>query len=303
MIVVAIDTGGTKIAGAAVNEDGTILHKVSYPNSGRSGQFILDTYVQIVEELQKEFQISAIGIGAGGRIDTSVGKLVFATAMYQDYIGLPIGTIMKEQCGLPVAVDNDCRVAIYGERWKGVAGKFDDTFGIILGTGVGGGYVLNGKPVYGSGLGAGEVGHMILHPTGKACLCGQVGCAEQYLSGTALWQSYNKKAKGTTISSGYELFQLFRSKDIVAQNIVKNFTTDLAICAVSISNLLSPKAILIGGGLADTADDWWADFEREYEKRGNKHCKNTKLLRASTGNNAALLGAAWIAFERLRKRG
>jgi len=328
MIVAAIDTGGTKIAGAAVDESGNILYRLSYPNTGRTGPFILDTYEQIVGDLQKKFQISAIGIGTGGRIDPRDGTVIYATSVYKDYIGLSIGTIMTKRCALPAAVDNDCRVAVCGERWKGAAQGYESVFGIILGTGAGGGFIQGGDIVPGAGFGAGEIGHLILYPGGKLCDCGQKGCAEQYISGTALWQAYNcrvgdgaagdiaggyrvgdgaagdiaggSRVGGMEITSGYEFFQLVSGSDPLAQSILDDFTVDLATCAVSVSNLLSPQAILIGGGLIDTADIWWERFASAYNEYGNAHCRNTVLLKAATGNDAALLGAACIAFERLR---
>jgi len=312
MIVAAIDTGGTKIAGAAVDESGNILYRLSYPNTGRTGPFILDTYEQIVGDLQKKFQISAIGIGTGGRIDPGDGTVVYATSVYKDYIGLSIGTIMTKRCALPAAVDNDCRVAVCGERWKGAAQGYDSVFGIILGTGAGGGFIQDGSIVPGVGFGAGEIGHLILYPGGKLCDCGQRGCAEQYISGTALWHAYNSRGggavitsesrrSGAEITSGYEFFQLLNDSDPLAQSILDAFIVDLAACAVSVSNLLSPQAILVGGGLIDTADIWWERFASAYNEYGNAHCRNTVLLRAATGNDAALLGAACIAFERLRE--
>jgi len=102
------------------------------------------------------------------------------------------------------------------------------------------------------------------------------------------------------ITSGYEFFQLLSGGDPLAQSILDDFTVDLAACAVSVSNLLSPQAILIGGGLIDTAGIWWERFASAYNDYGNAHCRNTVLLRAATGNDAALLGAACIAFERLK---
>jgi len=318
MIVAAIDTGGTKIAGAAVDENGNILYRLSYPNTGRTGPFILDTYERIVGDLQKKFQISAIGIGTGGRIDPRDGTVIYATSVYKDYIGLSIGTIMTKRCAVPTAVDNDCRVAVCGERWKGAAQGYASVFGIILGTGAGGGFIQGGSIVPGAAFGAGEIGHLVLHPGGKLCDCGQRGCAEQYISGTALWQAYNSKAGGggagggrsagggaggggREITSGYEFFQLLGDSDPIAQSIMDDFTVDLATCAVSVSNLLSPQAILVGGGLIDTADIWWERFTSAYSEYGNDHCRKTVLLKAATGNNAALLGAACIAFERLRE--
>ena len=298
MYVVAIDTGATKIAGAVVDEKGNILAHVQHPNTGLSGPFILDTYVDIVQELREKYPVSAIGIGAGGRIDPADGRVLFATDAYSDYIGLVIGDEIEKRCGLPTVVDNECRMAVYGERWKGAAKAYADVFGIILGTGVGGGYIQGGKPVYGAACSTGEAGHFLLYPGGKNCLCGQSGCVEQYLSGTALWQSYNGLAETDDISSGYDFFRLLDSGDTTALNVMEEFISNLAVYAVSIANILSPHAILLGGGLMDTADRWWARFVNAYLANGNSHCVNVALLRAATGNNAALLGAARMAFDR-----
>jgi len=295
--VIAIDTGATKIAAAVVSDSGDILASMQLPNTGRSGPSIIEAYLMIITEFQKSFPISAVGIGAGGRVDPLDGKVLFATDIYTDYIGISIGTEVTKQCGLPTFVDNDCRVAVYGEYWKGSAKGFEDVFGIILGTGVGGGYIQNGKPVYGSGFSAGEIGHAILHPNGKACLCGQHGCVEQYLSGTALWESYNSIAENNTISSGYEFIELLDSEDTIAKIVMETFIQDLAVCTVSVANLISPDAILFGGGVMDTANRWWKRFEEVYLSTGSTHCRSVKLLRAETGNNAALLGAAWIALD------
>ena len=297
MFVVAIDTGATKIAGAVVDENGTILTKTQRPNTGRTGPSIIETYIDIITEFQKDYNITAIGIGAGGRIDPKDGKVLFATDVYKDYIGLAIGSEITKRCSLPTAVDNDCRVAIYGEYWKGAVKGFDDVFGIILGTGVGGGYIHGGKPIYGAAASNGEIGHAILYPNGKPCLCGQRGCVEQYLSGTALWESYNNLSKNKTISSGYEFFELVDNNDEVAKGILDAFIQDLAICSVSIANNISPNAILLGGGLVDTADRWWGRFIDAYKNNGSAHCRGVAVLRAETGNNAALIGAAWIAYN------
>lgn len=297
MVVAAIDTGGTKIAGAAVDESGKILYKVRYPNSERSGQFILDTYIRIVEDLNRKFPIAAIGIGAGGRIDPRTGTVVYAVNIYSDYIGLPIRDKLTERFGLPVAVDNDCRVAVYGERWQGAARGYDNVIGIILGTGLGGGIIADGEPMYGWRGGGGEIGHFILYPGGRPCGCGQRGCYEQYLSGTSMWRSYNEAVGWEALSSGQELFQRLDQKDPDAQNVLISFIHDLAVCAISLGNIFDPQALLFGGGVVDTADRWWDQFQDKYYELGGDFVHAIDLLRASSGNDAALLGAAWLALH------
>jgi len=296
MIVAAIDTGGTKIAGAAVNEKGEILKRCRVENTGRTGAFILDAYRRILDELGREYPIGAIGIGAGGRIDERQGKVLDAVRIYSDYIGLEIKKTLEGEYHLPVAVTNDCRAAILGERWQGEAGAYQDLVGIILGTGVGGGIVCEGQLLLGDKGGMGEIGHIILHPGGRACTCGQRGCAEQYVSGTALWSLYNERTAGEHIASGYEFFERVKAGDQAAGEVLDQFVRDLAVCAVSCVNAYDPQALLFGGGLLDTSDIWWDGFVREYEICGSDHARKKKLLRAGKGNDAALLGAAWLAL-------
>lgn len=298
MIVAAIDTGATKIAGAAVDEQGKVLYKLRYPNKDGSGPSILDTYTLIVQELQKQFPIGAIGIGAGGRLNPVDGQVLYAINIYKDYIGIPIGSLMEERFQLPVAVDNDCRTAVYGEHWVGVAQHYKRVFGIILGTGVGGGFLENGQPVYGARHSMGEVGHMILHPGGRPCGCGQRGCSEQYLSGSALWRGYNELAGEKVLASGYEFFARLDEGDARARQILNAFIHDLCCCTASVLNLLSPDAVLFGGGLMDTAHRWWPCFCEEYERQISPFFAGTPLLRSRGGNDAALQGAAWIALRK-----
>ncbi len=297
MIAAAIDTGGTKIAGAAVDENGTILKKIRIENSGRTGPFIMDAYRQILTELQKDFPLDAIGVGAGGRIDEEEGRVLYAVGIYTDYIGLPIRQLLQQEFHLPTAVTNDCRAALAGEQWLGAAAGCQDVTGVILGTGLGGGVISRGRLLPGAFGGLGEVGHMILHPGGRPCTCGQNGCAEQYLSGTALWKSYNQRIGWDHLHSGYDFFTLIDQKDETALSILEAFKRDLASLTVTLANLLDPELILIGGGLADTAAYWWDGFLEHYHNTGNLHTQNQKLALASKGNEAPLLGAARLAFN------
>lgn len=297
MIAAAIDTGGTKIGGAAVDENGTILKKIRIENTGRTGPFIMDAYRQIIKELKKDFPLDAIGVGAGGRIDEEKGQVLYAVGIYTDYIGLPIKQLLEQEFHLPTAVTNDCRAALAGEQWLGAAVGYQDVTGVILGTGLGGGVISRGRLLPGSFGGLGEIGHMILHPGGRPCTCGQRGCAEQYLSGTALWTSCNQRLGWDHLHSGYEFFRLVDEKDKTALMILEAFQRDLASLTVTLANLLDPELILIGGGLSDTASCWWDGFLDHYHQTGNLHTKNQKLALASRGNEAPLLGAARLAFD------
>lgn len=298
MIAAAIDTGGTKIIGAAVDDTGRILEKVKLSNTGRTGKFIMDAYKTIIKKLQEQYFIEAIGIGAGGRIDEKEGKVLYAVGIYSDYIGLPIKHCIEKEFKLPVAVTNDCKAALIGEKWMGKAQKIQNVIGIILGTGVGGGVICDDKLLNGCAGGFGEIGHIILYPNGRACTCGQRGCAEQYLSGTALWSSYNEHIVKEKIFSGYEFFEKIDASDFTARKVLEQFKKDLAYFSVTCANVFDPEMLLFGGGLLDTAKYWWDDFVMMYHEIGSEHTRKKKLERAVKGNEAALLGAAKLAFER-----
>lgn len=300
MIVAAIDTGATKIAGAAVDEQGRILRKIRLPNTGEPGPVLLNIYARIIEELRQEFTVDAIGIGTGGRLDPRDGRVMYAIDIYEDYIGIPIGSRMEERFGLPVAVDNDCRMAVYGEHWVGVAKPYNSVFGIILGTGVGGGFLHKETPVYGANSSMGEVGHIILYPGGRPCRCGQKGCCEQYLSGTALWRNYNEAIGEERLASGHDFFARVDAGDPLALEMMDRFVQDLCACTASVLNLLSPDAVLFGGGLMDTSPRWWHRFTAQCGQALSPFFAKTPLLHSTGGNDAALQGAAWLA---LRKTG
>jgi glucokinase len=295
-IVAALDVGGAKIAAAAVDQNGEILHKERYANEG-DGAFVVDTCDRAVHDLRKEFDISAVGISTVGHVEPISGRIEFAVNI-EGYTGIALGNEIRARTGLPTAVDNDGRMALYGERWKGAARGYDPIFGVVLGTGVGGGYIVDGVSVYGRGYAAGEIGHSILYPGGYACPCGQNGCVEQYVSGSALWKNWNRRVGEDKLASGHDFFELLGRGDGTARNVLSDFVRDLATCAVSLANTLAPEAILFGGGLMDTSGSWWENFEECYRKQGNPRVRDTKLVKAVLGNDAALVGAAWFALNR-----
>lgn len=300
MQIIAIDTGGTKIVGSAVNEAGEILKEIRIENTGRTGAFIVESYIRIIKEILKEYEIDAIGIGAGGRIDENTGVVLYAVGIFQDYIGLNIKKSLEERFHKPVFVTNDCRAALIGEHWLGSVQDYQQIFGIILGTGVGGGLLADGKLQDGARGGFGEAGHMILHHNGRQCTCGQSGCVEQYISGTALWSIYNDTIGGEEIHSGYEFFEKVRKQEKAARTVLAGFVDDLSDTLISCANLLDPEIIVIGGGLIDTAGYWWEDLQEQYQEKTNRHTKTIKIVKAQKGNKAAIVGTAKYAMDHLK---
>lgn len=297
MCIAAIDIGGTKINGAAVNEKGQIMSFVRVENTGLSGKFILDTCKEIYLYLSKHHAVKLLAVGAGGRLDTETGRVKAAVDLYTDYVGLNIKESLEENLGVPVAVDNDCCMALRGELWKGDLPDYQRVAGLSLGTGVGGGIAVKSNGFY--KVCQAELGHFILHPGGAKCLCGQQGCAEQYLSGTSLWKRYNQREPLIKLQSGYEFFQMVKKGDNKAIEILEEFEEDLAVCLISIQNLYDVEAVVIGGGLVDTKELWWDKVKERTLQKGSHVLPRLDIVPAKNGNYAALLGAAKLGFEKM----
>lgn len=306
MNVIAIDTGLTKIAGAVVDKEGRIVEKGRWVRKGNGPtpkHDTMDVYREIVQTYKQHYEVAAVGVGAGGRVDVKTGMFNFGTGgPNTGWYGVNIIKEVEEFAECTVAIENDCKAAMIGECWKGATKDYDTVLGAILGTGYGGGYMYLGKMVYGGRYGAGELGHGILYPDGRKCFCGQNGCAEMYCSGTALWQGYNEHVGRAVISTGYEFFKLIEANDSVAKRILDKFSHDLALTLVSYANLFDPEVILVGGGLTDTAQYWWDDMLKYYRQEGIWFVQKIPIVKCALGNDAALLGAAKIALDALNSK-
>lgn len=298
MYVVAIDSGGTKVNGAVVDENGHILEKKRYGSGNRDGDIYISIYQQIIEDYCSRYPIQAVGIACNGMIDDQKG-IVLAGPNYSNWNNRPIAQELSQKTNLPVVLGNDCIMGVAGEWWCGALRNLHSFVGIMIGTGLGGAHVDHGKLIRGDNFGAGEIGHMILHRGGYPCFCGQRGCVERYVSGTALWTIYNLHSKGEKISSGYEFFDRYRCGDPLAISVLDEFVWDLAQVMVSLTDLCAPQAVLIGGGIADTHDLWEADLEKKFRSMLSPMHESVKILYAECGNDAALLGVAKSAMDRL----
>ncbi|MPM15144.1 Glucokinase [bioreactor metagenome] len=298
MYAISIDSGGTKVVGAVVDENGILYTKKRYENEHRDGNYLAQTFKNIISQYREEYPVSVVGIGGNGRIDPVKG-IILNSGVHINWQGRHLRQELEDCFSLPVSVNNDCYCAIKGEMWKGAAREYSVVAGLIIGTGMGGALAERGKFWHGSNFGAGEVGHMILHKDGLPCYCGQNGCVERYVSGTALWNRYNEAVGENRLDSGYGFFELLKKSDGAALTVMDAFLEDLSVVMANISNLLDPEAILIGGGISETKDMWAEALLRKYQNTVGSFMKDTPIVFASMGNDAALLGAAKFAFEML----
>jgi glucokinase len=282
-ITVGVDVGGTKIQSAAMRAKQVVgVHRLPTPLTGAK-----DMVAAIGEAVAKALadggaqptDLEAVGMGVPGAIDTEAGTVSSSPNLpgFQAAEPVPLGAMVAEALGgVPVRLDNDVRVAILGEWRRGAGHGYRNLLGVWVGTGVGGGLVLDGKVYQGQGA-AGEIGHMIVKPGGRVCSDGRRGHLEAYAGRgqmevqarrlvkeghkTDLFEIMAKRGR-TRLSSGVWAVAL-EKKDKMARELVDDAVEALGVGLASVQNLLSLEAIVIGGGLADRLGPTFVDRIRE----------------------------------------
>lgn len=292
--VIGIDIGGTKINACLIDEEGTILERKEVPtNANRGREVVLDNIKNAIYALNYK-EASAIGIGTPGFIDSENGLVTFAGNI-KGWTGLNLKEAVEEFVDVPVFVENDANIALIAEKWIGSCKDFDNIVMITLGTGLGGAvYTKEGGLLKGSNFQGAELGHMLLHPDGDPCTCGQNGCAESYCAGSALTKDY-KNLTGKELS-GQAIFDLVDSDDD-ARKVLDNYQKNLGFLLTSLRNIFDPEVIVIGGGVIHAKDVFWDGMISRFQEYCNKP-GDVEIIPAQFLNNAGVIGAAKIAFER-----
>lgn len=307
---IGIDLGGTNIAAGIVSEDGKILVQGSVPTGNdRPTEEIVKDMANLAKQLVKDAdlelsEIRAVGIGCPGTIDFKTGEVVYSNNIKMEHY--PLADTFRKYLDLPVKVDNDANCAALGEYV--VNGKGTDCFMFItLGTGVGGGIIINGKVFRGFNGAATEAGHITLVSGGEPCTCGKRGCWEAYASVTALIRD-TKRAMAAhpeslmnTIAeregkvSGRTAFEAAKQGDAAAKDVVAQYERYIADGIVSCENFLQPEIISIGGGISREGD-YLMNPVREYVAAHgyNKFMPKTQIVTAKLFNNAGIIGAAML---------
>ncbi len=298
-IVLALDLGGTNARFAAVREDGQVLARANgkTPRFGTSGpvlQMISGGFAEVAEMVGSETFVgvaAAVPFGSGQGVLTDLPNLPALE-------GVDLGDEIRRGIGLPVEIVNDATAATIGEHWLGASHGFENVIGVTLGTGVGGGLIIGGKPYFGASGSAGEVGHICVEPDGHRCGCGSFGCVEQYASGTAIVRMANEA--GLSVETSFDLFGMAKAGDVQAAAVFHKMGTYLGIAFAGLVNLLNPDLIVVGGGVSAGWELFIEDVRNEVSKRAFRDpAERVKIVRASLGDDAGVLGAARIAFERM----
>ena len=305
-----VDVGGTKILGGVVDEDGTVVEELRVVSPATDVAAIEDAITGLVKELSGRHLVEAVGVGAAGYIDKSRSVVMFAPNLaWRD---LDLRGELEARVGLPVVIENDANAAAWGEFRFGGGEDVDDLLLVTVGTGVGGGVVLDGRLHRGAfGVGA-EIGHMRVVPDGVLCGCGNHGCLESYGSGTALVREARAAAAGGSLLARTLLDRAGGDVGAITGPMVTDCAAEgdpfcieqlsllgrwLGEAIASLVAVLDPAVVVVGGGVSAAGglllDPIRAAFASQLTGRG--HRPLAEVRPAVLGNRAGLIGAADLA--------
>ena len=314
MNYLGIDLGGTNVAAAVVDREGTILGRASLPTP-RGAEAVADQMaaasLAAAEAAGLTLEgVASVGIGSPGAIDPTAGVVKFWSNL--DFEDVPLGEMMAARLGKEIWLENDANAAALGEYVAGAGKGSQSMVAVTLGTGLGGGAVLNGKLYTGFNYAGLEVGHMVIEHGGRPCTCGRRGCFEAYCSATALIKRTRELMQDAPDSKLWELagsleavngrtpFDAAALGDPVAGKVIDEYVDYLGCGIASLVNIFQPEVICIGGGPSAQGETLMAPvryiLNREDYARNNVH--RTRLVRASLGNDAGIIGAALLPLFR-----
>lgn len=308
-----IDLGGTYIKCGIVSSDGKLVIKDKIPTgSQRHHTEIIEDMAELVKNLSKKADVTvdAVGIGSPGTVDSKNGIIVYSNNI--DWKNVPLCEIIEDILKIPVFITNDANAAALGESYMGAGKDYDSIVLVTLGTGVGGGIVLNGK-LYEGGYSAGaEIGHTLIRMNGEKCTCGRRGCLEAYASATALINrtraamlrhpdSIMWSLCGGNIDNadGKTPFDAMKSGDRAAKKVVKDYIRYLSEGITDFCNVFRPDAVLIGGGVCAQGETLLKPIRKFVESHifGGVEYAPVKILTATLGNDAGIYGAVRLAMN------
>jgi glucokinase len=319
--LIGVDLGGTTTKIAFFNFYGEILHKWEIPTDvSNEGKNITTDIAKAIDGKLDELgraksSVLGIGIGAPGPVNLTTGGIYEAVNLgwRNEY---PLKDLLEVETSLPVVVDNDANCAALGEMWKGAGNGAKDIVCVTLGTGVGGGVITNGDIVHGKSGAAGEIGHITSVAAGGApCNCGKSGCLETIASATGIVRLAIEELKKTdqqgALSSIYremgqvtakDIFDAAREGDNTAKRVIEDVSFHLGLALANIANILNPEKIVLGGGVSKAGSVLLDPVKESFLQYSfPRVAKSTEIALATLGNDAGVIGAAWIAKNKAKK--
>ena len=307
-----IDLGGTNTKIGLVDEDGNIIFTTIVKTDSMEGfektiQRLSKILLQQVKSFDLNFDdVQSVGVGVPGPVLNS--RVVKFWANFPWKHGMDLALEFEKNLGKPVKADNDVNVITLGEMWKGSAQGYKNVLGLAIGTGIGGGIIVDGKLVSGENGAGGEVGHIKVERDGKLCGCGQKGCWEAYASATGLIREAQSRLAVNKTNGLYEqvigrdleakdIFDVAKEGDAFALDLVDYEADYIALGIGNLLNVLDPEIVVVGGGVSLAGDILFDKVKERLKKYAfPSTTENLKIVAASLGNDAGILGAAYLGM-------
>ncbi len=292
---IGIDLGGTKIEGILLNESGNILERKRIPTNRDKGyKYIVDKIANLITDLQvMSIADTTVGICTPGAISPHTGRIKNSNTVC--LIDKPFKEDLESRIDCKTKMDNDANCFAIAEAKLGAAKEYNVVFGVILGTGVGGGIVLNGKVHQGRMLIAGEWGHHTLYPNGNQCYCGNNGCVETYISGPSLEKRWTELTGDTKSLQDIiaEAEQLPKNNEKFYFKWKQELILNFGIALANVIDILDPDAIVLGGGVSNIPFLYDEGIKSVYTKVFSDEV-DTPILKNKLGDSAGVFGAAYL---------
>jgi len=309
---IGLDVGGTKIAGGVIDAAGAIVERTQVPTAADHPETIVADMIKVARDLSAKIpDVAAVGVGAAGLVDSARGVILGAPNLaYRD---VAVGETITKELGLPAIVDNDANVAALAEAIHGAGREAGDQIMVTVGTGIGGGIIIDRRIYRGHyGVGA-ELGHMIVDPDGPVCGCGNRGCWEAVASGNAIGKLARQRVEGgagpdvlaraggdIAAITGELVGEAAQDGDPFARDVLAEIGRLLGIGFASIVNIFDPEIIVVGGGAAAGNGELLLAPARESMTAhilGTAWRRPVRVVTAELGNDAGIVGAAVLARE------
>ena len=312
---IGVDLGGTNLKLGAIHETGELLDHVQFPADTEAGRDdVVDrlcrAIVELTERWEKRHQLAGIGVGIAGIMKLEEG-LVIAAPNLPGWKGFPIRSQIEKKLNVPFVLENDANAAALGEKWMGVGQEIENFAFLTLGTGIGGGLILNGKIWHGMSGMAGELGHVNIRPEGRLCNCGSHGCLESYASATAVVRSTKELVESGRASQELRslvesnkilkadaVYRLAKSGDTSSMFVFGEMGRALGIAIAGFVHILDIESVILGGGAIAAWDVFQqAMFEEVHRDSFIHKVDPRQIIRSSLGSQAGIFGAAYLGFQ------
>ncbi|OIQ61583.1 glucokinase [Moorella thermoacetica] len=313
--VAGVDLGGTNIAAILMDATGRTRGWMTWPTEASGGpDRVIERIIALIKFTMEqngitEQQLLGIGLGVPGLVNSQEGKSVFSPNL-PGWRDIPVAEMVGRGCGVPVIIDNDVRMAAWGEKLLGAGRGWEDVICLTLGTGIGSGIFIQGKMFKGRDESAGEIGHVTVEKDGPRCNCGNFGCLEMYASGRGI----ARQARETLEQGGSSLLLELAGGDAssitaatvcraaiqgdpLARQVMEKTALYLGIALAGLANILNPQRIVLGGGVMGAGELLLEPVRRVVRERAMPLNREVEIVAAELGERAGAIGAAALARQ------